>query len=162
MRTASGEPGERSAVRAALTSLLALMAGLGLSGCESGLDIGPPPFAQVRVHGEVTDPSGTGVENATVTLVLHESQACTSSTLSTSSVDTSDGGTYDAGPGTEVSSAFEPRDVCLEVRAEPPSERSDLGASEPETVVVTLRNRLGGEPLDEVEVDLTLTAAGNR
>ena len=80
--------------------------------------------------------------------------------LATSTVRTRSDGSYDAGPGlTDVDEDFAPRDVCLEVRAEPPEGRSDLAPAEKGGFVVTLRTNFGSEPVEEIEVDLTLPEA---
>ncbi len=133
-----------------------------LSGCESGDVAGHPEPANVRVQGQVTDPSGAAVAEAEVTLTLHETDDCVSPVLSSITGTTASDGRFDALPGvSDTGPGFEPRQVCLEVEARPPADRPDLGPSEVRTFVVTLRRRLSGdEPIDVVEVDLTLPPAG--
>lgn len=129
-----------------------------LGACDSGEMLFPPQNALVRVQGSVTDPAGTGLEGAEVTLTLHETTACDAPVLRAVSVSTGSNGTYDVLHGlTDVGEDFEPREVCLSVRAEPPAERPSLEPAERSGFVVTLRNQRE-EPLDVVTVDLTLSA----
>lgn len=143
-------------------AVLALAAvSLGLAGCDSQPMLIPPiHVAHVQVEGQVTDPTGTGLADAAVTFTLHETASCSSPVLETSTVRTRADGSYAAGPAlTDVDEDFEPREVCLEVRAEPPEGRSDLAPAEKGGFVVTLRTNFGSEPVEEIEVDLTLPAA---
>ena len=143
-------------------AVLALAAvSLGLAGCDSE-PVGLPHAisAQVQVQGEVTDPTGAGLADAAVTFTLHETPSCSSPVLETSTLRTRADGSYAAGPAlTDVDEDFEPREVCLEVRAEPPEARPDLAPAEKGGFVVTLRTNFGTEPVEEIEVDLTLSAA---
>lgn len=141
-------------LRLALAFLLALVPGL--TACEETVSAGDPISAVVIVAGQVTDPSGGGVEEATVTFVFHETTACNSPEFARSSLETDAAGRFGGGAGLgEVSEGFVPKDVCMDVRAEPPFDRPELAPADTGGFVVTLRD---GEfpPLDRVEVDLTL------
>lgn len=128
-----------------------------LSGCESTEMIEPPVDAEVRVRGQVMDPSGAGVEDASVTVTLHETRDCASPALTSSTIDSRPDGTYDVQPGVDVEPGFEPREVCVEVRAEPPADRNDLAPAAASGFTGVLRSQMD-EPADVVEVDLTLPA----
>lgn len=150
---------ERRVDRRALSVVVGLF--LVLPGCEPGDMLDPPQPANVRVQGQVTDPSGATVAEAEVTLTLHDTDDCASPVLSSITGTTADDGRFDALPGvSDTGPGFEPRQVCLEVGARPPADRPDLRPSEVRAFVVTLRRRLSGdEPIDVVEVNLTLPPA---
>lgn len=143
-----------------MTSCIVAALALVLPGCDSPTANPVPHVAAVSVRGQVIDPSGTGVEAAVVTFRFHETPSCTSSEFATSSVETDEEGSFSAGPpGLSVDEGFLPREVCMEVRAEPPSDRPGLAVLDSTGFVVTLQDQLSDEPLDEVEVNLTLPEA---
>lgn len=128
-----------------------------LPACEEKVHVGVPTIAGIRATGQVTDPSGAGVADATVTFIFHETTACDSPEFDRSSVRTHMDGRFNAGPpGTNVSEGLLPKDVCMDVQAEPPADRPELAPAENGGFVVTLRDQRGGQSLDSVEVDLTL------
>lgn len=157
MRCAGGSSGF-----AQLTAWLMTGFVLVVTGCESPTANPVPHIASVSVRGQVTDPSGTGVEAAVVTFRFHETTSCASPEFASSSVETDDDGRFSAGPpGIDVDEGFLPAEVCMAVRAEPPPDREALAPVDTTGFEVTLRDQLGQEPLDEVEVNLVLVEAGS-
>ncbi len=140
-------------------ALAALIAAAGCSEITSGGSDRTP--AVVAVEGQVLDPSGTGVQDAGVTITMHETADCESSTLREASGPSGPDGRFGALVGlNDTGSDFQPREVCLDVRAEPPSARPELGAAEQTGLGATLRRQDATQPVDTVEVELTLPETG--
>ncbi len=157
MNQAPLDPGHRfPPLRVLLLSILTVF----LWNCGSQEIADVPADASVLLTGRVADPSGDGVADADVTFTFHETIDCTSPSLRRSAFRVRDDGSFEvqAAAVEDVGPEFEPRDLCLRVRAEPPGDRPDLAPSDDQTFVVTVRRELGDDPLDEVEVNLTLPA----
>lgn len=144
------------------SSLALLVAALAAAACSEITSSGPDPTpAVVAVEGRVVDPSGTGVADAGITITLHETADCGSATLREATGPSGPDGRFGALVGLEdTGSDFEPREVCLDVLAEPPAARPGLGAAERTGLSATLRRRGGSSPVDTVGVELTLPETG--
>lgn len=158
----SGVAGRRQSRLTCRVVILALAAGLGvtLTACEEGpVPDDPAVTALVEVEGTVTDPGGSGVGDAEVTITMHESADCGSPVRVDLTARTGTGGGFSRSVGFDVQDPafFEPHEVCLVLTAAPPASREDLEPSQPEEVVATLRSERDG-PFDRVEVELVLPA----
>lgn len=147
---------------ARLVPALALAALAAAAGCSEITSSGPDRTAAVvAVEGRVLDPSGAGVEDAGITITMHETSDCASSTLREATGPTGPDGRFGALVGlNDTGSDFQPREVCLDVRAEPPASRPELGAAERTGLGATLRRQDASQPGDTVEVELTLPETG--
>lgn len=94
-------------------------------------------------------------------MVVHRTEDCSTSVFASDTVASGADGAFAAGPAREPEAGFdfEPRPVCVDVRAEPPADRPGLAASEVTGLTAELRLTIGDEPLDEIEVNLTLPTA---
>lgn len=143
--------------------LVLLLAGLlAAGGCDDAGSSGPETTdAVLAVEGRVVDASDAGVESAGITITLHETADCSSAVLREIAGTSGFEGGFSAVAGIpDVESDFEPRDVCLDFRADPPESRPELGPAERGGLVGTLRSRDGGQPIDTVEVEITLPETG--
>lgn len=161
-RPASRPPqeGDATGLRAGVLLLGGLLV---LAGCGADTGFSGPDTerAIVAVRGQVADPSDTGVENASVTITMHETADCSSSTLRQATGQTGGDGGFGALVGlTDPGSDFEPFEVCLDIRAEPPLSRPELGPGEAGGFTATLRQEGGSQPVDTVDVELTLPESG--
>lgn len=118
-----------------------------------------PPRAGVRVEVQVTDPSGEGVNHADVTLTIHETAECSSGVWDRISSGTNFQGRVTFGPSEETPSDFEPRDVCLDVLAEPPEDRPELRAAVVGSIIAALRSEDGERPIEELSVQVGLPSS---
>lgn len=152
---------ERPAGGAAPIALL-LTGMVALAGCSETEVMRPDPDpAVVAVVGQVTDPAAEGVEDAAITISLHETADCESPLLSEASGPSGSDGGFSALVGlNEAGEDFEPFEVCLDVRAEPPVGRPELGPAEETGLTGTLRRLDDGPPVDTLEVELTLPETG--
>ena len=146
----------------ARTSLLLALAALAAAACSDITSSGPDRTpAVVAVEGRVVDPSGTGVDGAGITVTMHETADCGSATLREATGPSGPDGRFGALVGlNDTGSDFEAREVCLDVLAEPPAARPELGSAEQTGLGAILRRHDGSQPVDSVEVELTLPETG--